>query len=280
MTSSSHIIRTACGLVAVIASWCAVPAVPVAAGTMQSPIDIVTRDVVYAPGLQGLAFHYSTSANLTLTDINATSTEGTVRAVVNTSSWLDFGSDTFTLLQFHFHTPAEHAIDGHLAAMEMHFVNQSSLTGDYLVVSRFLELGTTDNALLDPIFSNMSSIPNSGDELTLTGFDIDALLPMDQSVYRYAGSLTTSPYAEGVSWNIFTAAPLLVSQAQLDEFTALFPYGDARELQPLDGRTVYLVPEPTSSIIAIFGLGLAAGMHRRRRQPGCGEDGAPVAAGA
>jgi carbonic anhydrase len=114
----------------------------------------------------------------------------------------------------------------------------------------------------------MSGIPNSGDTLGLTGFDIDALLPADQAVYRYDGSLTTSPYAEGVSWNIFTAAPLLVSQAQLDEFTALFPYGDARELQPLDGRTVYLVPEPSSWVIATIGLGLAAGMLRRRRQPG------------
>ena len=69
-------------------------------------------------------------------------------------------------------------------------------------------------------------------------------------------------------WNILTAPPLLVSQAQLDEFTALFPNGDARELQPLDGRAVYLVPEPSSWAIATIGLGLAAVMHRRRWQPG------------
>jgi carbonic anhydrase len=257
MPASNCIIRTACGLAAVIAAWSAVPAAPATAGTMQSPIDIVTADVVHYPGGQPLTFHYPTSANLTLTDINAANTEGTVRAVVNTLSWLDFSSDTYNLLQFHFHAPAEHAIDGHLAAMEMHFVNQSTLTGGYLVVSRFLELGASDNALLEPIFSSMSSIPNSGDTVTLTEFNINALLPVDESVYRYDGSLTTSPYAEGVLWNIFTAPPLLVSQAQLDEFTALFPNGDARELQPLDGRAVYLVPEPSSWAIAI-GLGLAS----------------------
>jgi len=175
MPASNCIIRTACGLAAVIAAWSAVPAAPATAGTMQSPIDIVTADLVHDPGGQPLTFHYPTSANLTLTDINATNTEGTVRAVVNTLSWLDFGSDTYNLLQFHFHAPAEHAIDGHLAAMEMHFVNQSTLTGGYLVVSRFLELGVSDNALLEPIFSSMSSIPDSGDTLTLTGFNINAL---------------------------------------------------------------------------------------------------------
>lgn len=262
MPDRRRIIHAACSLAALITSWGMVPA---AAGTMQSPIDIVTADVVYAPGLPWLSFHYATAASLTLTDINATDTEGTVRAVVNTSSWLDYDGDVFNLQQFHFHAPAEHAIDGHIAAMEMHFVNQSSRTGGYLVVSRFLELGATDNVLLDPIFSNMKFIPNSGDTLALTGYDIDALLPADQSVYRYDGSLTTSPYAEGVWWNIFAAAPLLVSQAQLDEFMALFPDGDARELQPLDGRTVSLVPEPSAGVMAMLGL-VAARMLRRRRQ--------------
>lgn len=266
MFDRRRIIRAGCGLFLLLAVRIFMPAVPAAAGTMQSPIDIVTADVVYAPVLPGLAFHYATVADLTLTDINATDTEGTVRAVVNTPSWLDYDGDTFNLLQFHFHAPAEHAVDGHVAAMEMHFVNQSSRTGGYLVVSRFLELGGSDNLLLDPIFSSMKSIPNSGDTLTLTGFDIDALLPEDQSVYRYDGSLTTSPYAEGVSWNIFTAAPLFVSQSQLDEFMALFPNGDARELQPLDGRTVYLIPEPASGVIAAVGLGMVAGVLRRRRQ--------------
>ncbi len=68
----------------------------------------------------------------------------------------------------------EHAIDGRSAVMAMHFVNQSSRTGDYLVVSRFLDLGATDKLPLDPIFSNMKFIPNSGDTLALTGYDIDA----------------------------------------------------------------------------------------------------------
>lgn len=266
MSDRRRIIRAACGLFALLAVGGFMPAVPAAAGTMQSPIDIVTADVVYAPVLPGLAFHYATVADLTLTDINANDTEGTVRAVVNTPSWLDYDGDTFNLLQFHFHAPAEHAVDGHIAAMEMHFVNQSTRTGGYLVVSRFLELGASDNLLLDPIFSSMKSIPNSGDTLALAGFDIDALLPENQSVYRYDGSLTTSPYAEGVAWNIFTAAPLFVSQAQLDEFMALFPDGDARELQPLDGRTVYLIPEPASIVIAAVGLGMAAGVRRRRRR--------------
>ena len=236
------------------------------AGLMESPINIATADAVYAPGLPSLLFNYATSANLILTDINATNTEGTVRAVVNTASSLGFNGRTFNLLQFHFHAGAEHAVNDHLAAMEMHFVHQSSSDGSFLVVSRLMEIGIGDNPLLAPIFSGMHLIPHSGDTLPLTGFDITALLPEDKSVYRYDGSFTTSPYTTGVLWNIFAAAPLLVSQNQLDTFLDLFPSGDARELQPLGSRMVYLVPEPSASIIAIIGLGVAGLSRRQKRQ--------------
>ncbi len=160
---------------------------------MESPINIATADAVYAPGLPSLLFNYATSANLILTDINATNTEGTVRAVVNTASSLGFNGSTFNLPQFHFHAGAEHAVNGHLAAMEMHFVHQSSSDGSFLVVSRLMEIGIGDNPLLAPIFSGMHLIPHSGDTLPLTGFDITALLPEEKSVYRYDGSFTTSP---------------------------------------------------------------------------------------
>ena len=106
----------------------------------------------------------------------------------------------------------------------------------------------------------------SGDSFALSGIDIEGMLPEDQRVYRYTGSLTTPPYTEHEKWNIFVGTPLLLSRRQIDAFAALFPDGNAREVQPLDGRVVSVVPEPSSlnATAAICGL-LAAWLERRRQ---------------
>jgi len=236
----------------------------------QSPVNIGTADVVWQPTWPMIDFYYATNADLTVENINAPSVEGSVRAIVNTSSMLNFAADTYNLLQFHFHQSAEHAIDGHRAAMELHFVNQkqgSTGNDDLLIVSLLIEIGAVDNPLLAPIFSSLGSIPNPSDSFTLSSFNIATLLPDDQRVFRYTGSLTTPPYSEHENWNIVAGAPLLISQGQFDAFTALFPQGNARDLQPLDGRVVALVPEPSSFglIGGVWGVLLMAVWRRRCR---------------
>lgn len=52
-----------------------------------------------------------------------------------------------------------------------------------------------------------------------------------------AWSLATPPFTEGVHW-IVLAPPIDVSPAQMAEFGALFPEGNAREVQALNGRSV------------------------------------------
>lgn len=55
--------------------------------------------------------------------------------------------------------------------------------------------------------------------------------------FRYTGSLTTPPFTTGVSW-IVLAQPITFSADQMVRFRRLFPHGNSREVQDIDGRTV------------------------------------------
>jgi carbonic anhydrase len=57
------------------------------------------------------------------------------------------------------------------------------------------------------------------------------------SSYRYSGSLTTHPYTIGVNW-IVLADVIAFSTDQMARFRMLFPHGNSREVQDIDGRTV------------------------------------------
>jgi carbonic anhydrase len=63
------------------------------------------------------------------------------------------------------------------------------------------------------------------------------LLPEERESFRYAGSLTTPPFTEGVRW-IVLAEPLTLSKRQIQAFRELFDEGNSREVQPLNGRAV------------------------------------------
>jgi carbonic anhydrase len=80
-----------------------------------------------------------------------------------------------------------------------------------------------------------------GPERELSG-DLAAALPRELSTFRYPGSLTTSPYSEPVSWLVL-ARQQKVATASLDGYRKLFPEGDARETQPLNGRVVQYRPQ-------------------------------------
>jgi carbonic anhydrase len=238
----------------------------------QSPIDITSTNAVYSV-LPPLQFDYGNSVALTVENTGSPGEEKTIRANVGagTHSLLLSGVN-YNLLQFHFHTEAEHAVNGVRSEMEMHFVHQATDgSGKLLVVGRFIEAGAF-NAALDPIFSALPPTEASP-HLDLPTFDLGALLPSDLSSYRYAGSLTTSPYTEGVSWNVL-ASPATMSHDQIDAFRTLFhePEGNTRALQSLEGRVVltdvsgFAVPEPGTWLLMFIGLAAIGGVAAKRRQ--------------
>ncbi|MBJ7504097.1 MAG: carbonic anhydrase family protein, partial [Polynucleobacter sp.] len=69
-----------------------------------------------------------------------------------------------------------------------------------------------------------------------SNFDTSSMLPSSLAYYSYAGSLTTSPCSEGVSFYILKA-PVELSKNQLNAFQKVFKM-NARPLQPLNGRKI------------------------------------------
>lgn len=142
----------------------------------------------------------------------------------------------FSLLQFHFHLPSEHTADGRSIPMEVHFVHQAE-EGDLAVIGIFMEAGA-GHAAIDEIWN---AIPDAvGEPASLGNFDPNALLPDGLGHSRYAGSLTTPPCSEVVSWVVLDET-ITVSRAQVDAFADLYPM-NARPIQELNRR--FLLSRP------------------------------------
>jgi carbonic anhydrase len=158
---------------------------------------------------------------------------------VNTSAGykgqLKIGNDLYPLIQYHFHAPSEHVIGKKTFPAELHFVHVRE-DGRMAVVGVLLQKGAA-NATIQTILDNVS--PNAAEHNPDTGIEINpnTLLPHNASFfYTYAGSLTTPPCSEGVSWYVL-AKPVTVSDAQLSQLKAL--YSDNTRLpQNLNGRIV------------------------------------------
>lgn len=140
----------------------------------------------------------------------------------------------FSLLQFHFHLPSEHLVDGASSPMEAHFVHRAD-EGDLAVVGVFMDIGEAHTA----IQSIWEAIPDIGESPSaLAGLDPNAFLPEGDGHFRYAGSLTTPPCSEVVSWVVMTES-IDVSRAQVDAFAAMYPM-NARPVEPLHRRFILL----------------------------------------
>lgn len=138
----------------------------------------------------------------------------------------------YNLKQFHFHTPSEHALNGRQTVLETHFVHQND-KGEYLVVGVLSELGVAD-----PVLASLwTYLPtDSGKPLPIADLLVNPkdLMPTTEDFYVYAGSLTTPPCTEGVTWLVFTST-LNVSTEQADSLAQLFGT-NARPLQARNER--------------------------------------------
>ncbi len=160
----------------------------------------------------------------------------TIQVDMAPGSSMQLDGREFSLLQFHFHLPSEHTVEGESIPMEVHFVHQAA-EGDLAVIGVFMESGAGHDAI-DQVWN---AIPDSvGEPASLGDFDPAALLPDGLDHSRYAGSLTTPPCSEVVSWVVLDAT-ISVSQAQLDSFADLYPM-NARPVQALHRRFVLSRP--------------------------------------
>ena len=199
-------------------------------GTMQSPINLV--GAVREP-LPGPTFRYTAApvevANLGHTlQVNYTPGNNT----------LILGDDTYELLQYHFHTPAEHLLRGEHFPMAAHLVHRSA-AGELAVVGVLIREGA-ENAALRQVWSRLPTTAGEVSRDPSMPITPEALLPRDRTNYRYPGSLTTPPCTEGVRW-IVMAEPIEMSRAQIAAVRNVI-HTTNRPVQPLGARDLVLDP--------------------------------------
>ena len=194
-------------------------------GQMQSPFDISSG--IHA-ALAPINFQYGE------VPITVTNNGHSLQVNVPDGNSMEVDGKTYKLLQFHFHTPSEHAIDGKRFPMVMHMVHQAD-DGSYAVVGVMMEEGEA-NAEIAALWDVAPATPG---EASADGtVDVPGLLPEDGHYMRFMGSLTTPPCTEGINWHMMST-PITVSAEQIAQFAAIFPM-DARPLQPENHRLVVL----------------------------------------
>lgn len=194
------------------------------AGMAQSPIDI--RDASRLD-LVDIVFHYEETAN------NIYNNSHTIQVEVDEGNYIVYNGIRYDLLQFHFHAPSEHTVDGVAAAMENHFVHLDRNSGNLAVIGLMMLEGEVDHEGYAAVFDHLPAEVGEP-EAVGEALELDTLLPEERAFYTYQGSLTTPPCSEIVRWLVLDEAVEL-SPVQLDAFTAIYD-ANARPVQPLGLR--------------------------------------------
>ena len=195
-------------------------------GQRQSPVDIVGQ-----PKMQfsHILLNYN---SVTATIQN---TGKTVRVVPSNGGDLELDGTKYALKSVEFHSPSEHAINGHHSTLESQFIHVDD-KGHTVIVAVLYDIGVAD-PMLGSLWTYLPSDP--GQPVPLADLLINAqdLMPGTQDFYVYSGSLTTPPCTEEVTWMVY-ASPLTISAEQADAFQRLIG-PNARPLQARHDRDFF-----------------------------------------
>lgn len=209
---------------------------PACDGKMQTPIDLKDKDVSTVSGESMIKVIKYKPIDVDLANIGKT-----VQANGNYGT-IKLPDGEYESKQFHFHFPAEHEVDGKLAAGEMHIVHQkkgSSGLNDLAVVGILLKNSDASTGPEGKFFKKLgfaTGLPlNEGSKVPVTKVDLNAFSSQyGAGFYHYKGSLTTPPCAETVHWYVLKrGAP--VTKQMVDAFKARFPPNN-RGILPRNGR--------------------------------------------
>jgi len=199
-------------------------------GTMQSPIDIVSKQAIVDPSMEVIEFGYGSLPLRIFNDGHLVRFESSTAAAMNAAG------ATWKLESAELHAPSEHTIDGKRADLEMQLYHTDA-AGFVSVVAVLFDKGK-QNTALEPLFQ---AIPDdvTAEPVRVEGasFDLSAAVPDDPSYYTYMGSLTTPRCTEGVHW--FVLQPIgQVSESQIDRLRTATHASTNRPIQSLGARKV------------------------------------------
>jgi carbonic anhydrase len=204
-------------------------------GEAQSPINITEDDIdfVNESEFPSIDVDYHPSA------INLVHNGHTIQLNYDEGSTLSIDEEVYNLLQFHFHIPSEHTIEGENFPMEMHLVHRNE-EGELAVMGVMLDVDEDGIEEASDVFDLIfSELPDEEGEYSMDG-EVNAadFLPETVQILTYQGSLTTPPCSEGVTW-MLSGQQLFVAQQIIDDFGAVFEFNN-RPTQPLNERPLTL----------------------------------------
>lgn len=195
-------------------------------GANQSPVDI--RQAVNGQ-LPPLTLSYQAKQKSIINNGH------TIQINVKDGDALTLDGETFTLRQFHFHTPSENLINSKRYPLAAHFVHASE-EGHLAVVGVMFEAGAENPALAE-ILRELPAEVNHEAALQQP-LNLSALIPGEKNYYRFSGSLTTPPCTEGVRWLVMKQT-VSASAEQIKTFAKLLgEHGNSRPVQALNGRVI------------------------------------------
>ena len=198
-------------------------------GQRQSPINITGAQ---RQPLAPLKFEYRAAPLKIANDGH------TARVRFSNGSVLRIGNQSYTLQQFHFHTPGGDRIEGEEFPMVVHLLHKSA-SGQLLALAVLVRVGA-ENPMLATLLPLVPAKPD-GDHLHASvPVDPNMMLPDDRGYFRYSGSLTSAPCTEGVDW-IVMKKPLQISADQLATYKQKFA-DNARAVQSVNRRTILESP--------------------------------------
>lgn len=194
-------------------------------GHHQSPIDIRNPRKAALPVIQ---FYYQPSP------LHIIDNGHTVMVNYSPGSFILVGDKKYALKQFHFHRPSEEKINGKGFDMTVHLVHADD-NGNLAVIAVLLQEGE-DNSLVHELWNDLPKEKDKEEFFDNVQINLLRILPSDRGYYTFAGSLTTPPCSENVTWFVLKH-PTTISAQEVVRFSQLYR-DDARPTQPLYDRVV------------------------------------------
>lgn len=192
-------------------------------GQTQSPINLTPSE---GATVEPILFDYQASP------LSIIHNGHTVQVSYQPGSTITIAGKRYELLQFHFHTPSEHRLNGNRSEMEVHFVHRSK-DGQIAVVGVLMNAGAF-NVSLAEIWKHMPARESAEQIYRNVMINAADLLPKRKKYFRYMGSLTTPPCSEGVHWYVLDT-PITVGESQAKRFSNAVG-NNARPIQTLNNR--------------------------------------------
>jgi carbonic anhydrase len=196
-------------------------------GHEQSPVDI--RGARLNSALKPVEFHFIAGPVTMVNDGHAVSVKPLA------GGYIVADGVRYNLVEFTFHHPSEHAVNGGLTDMEVDFLTRSADGKTAMLAVLLSENSDFPNTTLSMLWQHLPSKPGQtekDDDMV----DPGGLFPSDPGYWTYTGSLPAPPCTEGVQWFVYET-PVSISQRQLEAFVRIFRM-NTRPLQDMHGRKI------------------------------------------